>query len=232
MKKLGQKGFGAVEILIVIVVVGLLGAVGWLVYSRQNTKQDANKPTQTSESKPDTITDEAKNTETTTKTPDPTEGWKTVTNDKYHFSYKYPTTNKCEDFVIETITSSQLYSLGERINNSGVRCSVSVQASASPLSVRVSVAGSTEDQPDFGDKQMQGNNYYKLQSKDKVTVSGVSGTKWHYVPSDDQSDEIYYYYFKYKDLGYVIVVNDNGFKLSAYDVTDLGNSIFGTFKFL
>lgn len=38
--KANQKGFSAVEILIVIVVVGLLGAVGWLVYDRQKSKSD------------------------------------------------------------------------------------------------------------------------------------------------------------------------------------------------
>jgi len=35
--KSNQKGFSVVEILIVIFVVGLLGAVGWLVYDRQNS---------------------------------------------------------------------------------------------------------------------------------------------------------------------------------------------------
>ncbi len=36
--KANQKGFSVVEILIVVVVVGLLGAVGWLVYDRQSNK--------------------------------------------------------------------------------------------------------------------------------------------------------------------------------------------------
>jgi prepilin-type N-terminal cleavage/methylation domain-containing protein len=36
--KSNQKGFSVVEILIVIVVVGLLGAVGWLLYDRQQSK--------------------------------------------------------------------------------------------------------------------------------------------------------------------------------------------------
>jgi type II secretory pathway pseudopilin PulG len=36
--KNNQKGFGVVEILVVIVVIGLLGTVGWLVYNRQKTK--------------------------------------------------------------------------------------------------------------------------------------------------------------------------------------------------
>lgn len=38
--KANQKGFSVFEILIVIVVVGLLGAVGWLVYDRQKSKPD------------------------------------------------------------------------------------------------------------------------------------------------------------------------------------------------
>lgn len=38
--KSNQKGFGVVEILIVVVVVGLLSIVGWLVYDRQKSKSD------------------------------------------------------------------------------------------------------------------------------------------------------------------------------------------------
>jgi prepilin-type N-terminal cleavage/methylation domain-containing protein len=38
--KVNQKGFSVVEILVVIVVVGLLGAVGWLVHDRQKSKTD------------------------------------------------------------------------------------------------------------------------------------------------------------------------------------------------
>ena len=47
--KANQKGFSGVEILIVIVVVGLLGAVGWLVYDRQNNKADNNEAVSTQE---------------------------------------------------------------------------------------------------------------------------------------------------------------------------------------
>lgn len=43
--KVNQKGFSVVEILIVIVVVGLLGAVGWLVYDRQNSKDNSTQTT-------------------------------------------------------------------------------------------------------------------------------------------------------------------------------------------
>jgi type II secretory pathway pseudopilin PulG len=47
--KFNQKGFSVVEILILIVIVGLLGAVGWLVFDRQKHKNDEQAKTQTTE---------------------------------------------------------------------------------------------------------------------------------------------------------------------------------------
>jgi prepilin-type N-terminal cleavage/methylation domain-containing protein len=44
--KANQKGFSVIEILIVLVMAGLIGAVGWLVYDRQKNKTD-NKDTNT-----------------------------------------------------------------------------------------------------------------------------------------------------------------------------------------
>lgn len=38
--KVNQRGFGVVEIVVVIVMVGLLGAVGWLVHDRQKIKTE------------------------------------------------------------------------------------------------------------------------------------------------------------------------------------------------
>lgn len=45
--KTNQKGFSAVEIILVVAVVGLIGAVGWLVYDRQ--QGNTNAKTETSE---------------------------------------------------------------------------------------------------------------------------------------------------------------------------------------
>lgn len=77
-----QKGFSFVGLLTIVVIVGLLGAVGWLVYDRQKNKtfnlQDSTK--QTAEAP----------TQETTKAPDPYEGWKTYTNSKLSYSFKYP----------------------------------------------------------------------------------------------------------------------------------------------
>lgn len=73
--KANQKGFSVVEILIVIVVVGLLGAVGWLVYDRQKNKTDNKEVTSTQETQQTT----SNNSETATQESD----YKTLDGVKY-----------------------------------------------------------------------------------------------------------------------------------------------------
>jgi prepilin-type N-terminal cleavage/methylation domain-containing protein len=68
--KVNQKGFSVVEILIVIVVAGLIGTVGWLVYDRQKNKTDDKSVAQTTqqEQKQETPTDtQPKNAEAVSK---------------------------------------------------------------------------------------------------------------------------------------------------------------------
>ena len=51
-----QKGFGLVEIIIIIAIVGLLGVAGWLVYDRQKSPTTADSSAQTAQepvAKPD-----------------------------------------------------------------------------------------------------------------------------------------------------------------------------------
>lgn len=51
--KNNQRGFSTVEILIVLVIVGLIGVVGWLVYDKQQSKKSNEEPSQaTSQSPP------------------------------------------------------------------------------------------------------------------------------------------------------------------------------------
>ncbi len=70
--KINQKGFSVVEILIIIVVVGLLGVVGWFVYDRQKDKTSDTSNTQASTMQKD----EASKQET--KKADPNEGYLVV----------------------------------------------------------------------------------------------------------------------------------------------------------
>lgn len=80
MKK-NQKGFGIVEVLIFVVIVGLLATTGWLVYDRQKSKS-SNKPanTQASQQKASQVA----------QAQDPYQGWKIYDNTAYSFSFKYP----------------------------------------------------------------------------------------------------------------------------------------------
>ncbi len=85
--KQNQKGFSVVEILIVIVVVGLLGTVGWLVYDRQSSHKqaltDKTTPSSNDTKKPTTPA-------TTTETPktDPYADWQSYSG--RGFVVKYP----------------------------------------------------------------------------------------------------------------------------------------------
>ncbi len=66
--KTNQKGFSVVEILIVIVIVGLLGTVGWLVYDRQQSKtSDSQTTTQPTEQKQETSQEETPPTDNDTQ---------------------------------------------------------------------------------------------------------------------------------------------------------------------
>lgn len=84
MKNIRQKGFGMVEILIVIVVVGLLGTIGWLVYDRQkNNKVD--RPQQSSNQVQPTATTEKQTTSTT-----PSDSWLKYTSQNNKYSLAIP----------------------------------------------------------------------------------------------------------------------------------------------
>jgi len=61
--KNNQLGFGAVELVLIVIVLALLGAVGWSVYQRQTTPSGTSTTT-TNTTKP------------TTNTTDPTANWK------------------------------------------------------------------------------------------------------------------------------------------------------------
>lgn len=83
MKK-NQKGFSVIEVLVVIVVVGLLGAVGWLVYDRQSSKSVDKPVIQAS------TTQKQETSKQEEKTIDPFEGWQAFNNSKLKFTFQHP----------------------------------------------------------------------------------------------------------------------------------------------
>ncbi len=77
-------GFGTIEILIIVVVLGLAGGAGWLIYDRNHGKKADNTPA---------------NATTSTAKVDPHADWKTYTDSKSTFSFKYPKTLHLEERV-------------------------------------------------------------------------------------------------------------------------------------
>lgn len=86
--KENQKGFGVVEGLLILVIVGLIGFTGWYVWHiKQNTDKINNKAAAVAAS---TAAQSTKKTATTTT--NPYAGWNTATIKYEQISYKYPST--------------------------------------------------------------------------------------------------------------------------------------------
>ena len=79
-----EKGFGAVEGLLIVVIVVLIGVVGWFVYKNHN-KTTNNTTTS------NTATTAPTKTASTPQSVDPYAGWKTYTSPDEKFTLKYPT---------------------------------------------------------------------------------------------------------------------------------------------
>ena len=90
--KRDQSGFGAVEGLLMVIIVGLLGFMGWYVYhAMQNTNNTYKAVTATNMSTgPKFGTKASKHATTTTKPADPTAGWTIVKSPDGSFSFKAP----------------------------------------------------------------------------------------------------------------------------------------------
>jgi Tfp pilus assembly protein PilV len=86
--KKNESGFSAVEIILVLVIVALLGVVGWFVYNRNQDNKSTNNTTSTTT----TSTVTSPSTSTTTKPVDPTGEWVVFTSSDKAFSVKYPKT--------------------------------------------------------------------------------------------------------------------------------------------
>lgn len=81
-----ESGFGVVEVILILIIIVLLGVVGWIVYRNQNKKTDGRNNTNTSEVS--NKTDDQNNTNASTqisdtKTPEVSNITETVDNTDY-----------------------------------------------------------------------------------------------------------------------------------------------------
>lgn len=87
MKKLNTKGFTAIEGLLILVIVGIIGGAGYYVYKSQKDTEDTSNSTGNSEV---TIDKNEVDKETSKEATDLTAGWKTGEIGTTGLSFKYP----------------------------------------------------------------------------------------------------------------------------------------------
>ena len=80
MKKTNQKGFSAVEGVLLLVILGMIGFTGWYVY---HSKKVANKESNSQATVQTVVTKESTST-------NPYAGWKTYTNQEAGLTFQYP----------------------------------------------------------------------------------------------------------------------------------------------
>jgi hypothetical protein len=144
-----EAGFSAVEVVLILVIVGLIGVVGFMVYKNHNKATPVATTQKTSTPKPVAV--------------DPTTNWTAYSGSDGKISLKYPTT-----WV--TASHSELCSRGILLLGADIS---SVGKCATEGSGQVSVTW----QPSHADCGDLNSDAYTINSKDTVTVSGVSGLK-------------------------------------------------------
>ena len=135
MKKINnESGFSAVELILVIAVIALLGVVGWLVY-----KNNHKTAISTALANGTSVTTKTKTTSTSATTVNPYSGWQSYTLKYEKLSFKYPANWVASDTSSSgidnvTFTASDGYSFGieDGVPPGGDPINI---ASSSPISV-------------------------------------------------------------------------------------------------
>lgn len=167
-----EKGFSAVEIVLVVVIVALIGVVGWLVYKNHHKTSTLNPSTTSSKAATKSTISSTSSTKTTIN---PYAGWKTFSLSSLGLSFQYPST--------WTVTQGQ------------PQCTGAIQVTAVPGSTELSQAASaigaslnkftlfvekygTESANCAPDgNNFKGDNYTYLQSSE-ILQSGVFKGDW------------------------------------------------------
>lgn len=165
MKKLNSQGFGAVEMLLVVIIVGLIGGVGYFVY---NSQKAINKSLDKANSSLDQASKKKKEADKPkTESEDETEDWTPYSSEKGKFSLRYPNSwvqPEHKDMCNTDLFDRALYIAPDK--DSVLRC-------ASEYFGQVSIS-SVE-----GDKQSNydlGTDYKDVVTKD-ITINGVKGKR-------------------------------------------------------
>ncbi len=195
----------------VVVVVLLAGAAGFLGYQNYLLQQKINKMVQP--------------TPTPTATPDPTANWKTYTSQDYGFELRYP-----GDWEAKQATDGAGKPIGQ-FSWSAPRPSEKVEA----YTLMLSVLNTNETTVDaFVQSYLAAGNPGKIEYKSKsdITVGGVTGFKLEGVFAFDKSQDQIYLLHNSKIYEFILPVKaDNPNIANALENNPIAYQILSTFKF-
>lgn len=96
-----QKGVSIVEVLLIIVVVGLIIAVGWLIYDRQQSTKDKVSTIQSSNDTPTDITQQTQTSSNQNTIKNESDSWTVLTSSKGAFKIKIP-----DGWIIDNLSTT------------------------------------------------------------------------------------------------------------------------------
>lgn len=179
MKK-DQSGFSVVEVLVILVIVSLVGAVGWLVYNRQKTTQQAQK-------NPETV---IKNVEPTKVPVDETENWASFTPNSKLYTVKLP---DGWTFLHQNDECDCLYSQTMNFKAGAPATVGKTQGGRDGINGFFIVAD---------DRDMSSERFQNIEKQGTITAGDLEGTKYYYEQTTepegigiDKGGKEYKYYF-------------------------------------
>ncbi len=121
MKKLNQKGFGAIEGLLIFIIVALIGGAGFYVY--QSNKSNPDNAKSDGQRVEDEETEKAPSTSIEK---DEYASWRTYKDTKFGFSFKYPNNWSTKEVDNDGYNSPEVYDQSNKkvitFNQGGVGC--------------------------------------------------------------------------------------------------------------
>jgi hypothetical protein len=205
-----SKGFGALELVIILVVVGLLGFGGWYVW---NSKKSADKPS--SATQPTGSDQESTATEET-----PAAGWKTYSNASPAFSFQYP-----DDWTVAKEESSNTY-VSIRISSPDYKERETELCTAIDSGYQITVGyNSMFADPEVVSKKLNGESTFVKDAR-SVKLGGLEAARYSETPGECGYSESTTAHYKGYDIS---VFGFLGEELGTYEETY--DKIVASFKF-
>ncbi len=194
MANLSQKGFGAVEIIVTLALLGLIAAGGYFAWTNYSTNRTTDPPKATNSPAPSVSAStlpQANSYQRTTTIPS---DWKTFSNAEYKVSLKYPATmsinystkDKKSGEATDTTFSAKATKLG-------VFCYLETPSSQSCSGIMYAFNASAADAiSEYKSTFIGANSNIKLVSESKLTIDGHEATAITYKQGSMAEETTYF----------------------------------------